>query len=270
MSYVFNFNRGYSFATACLITSIAINAFFQKPVLASTYSVGPLVTIVPLERSQARATLNVINAGDEPIRLRIYVEDFTYERAEGFAPAPSHPFSAVQYLQFSPRELVVPPKVARNVRVNILIPSSAPDGEYRAVVFAEELTGNDTPQAKTDSSLAVKFRVGSVFFVTKGSGKSDLSATDVVWNQQKNQPQLVLNNKGLSSINPEVQWKIERDGKEVDSGSIAGVIVQNGSERLATLETTKGKLTTGEYTVSGQIQSKKATPIPFSFKLKVP
>jgi hypothetical protein len=255
-------------AVAFLLASVTINTVFAKSVQAGGYSVGPLVNIVSLDRSQARATINVTNTGNEPVRVRIYVEDFTYERNAGFTTVPNHPYSATQYLQFSPREIVVPPKVTRNVRVNVLIPSSAPDGEYRAVVFAEELIDNSAPQS--GSTLPVKFRIGSVFFVQKGSGNNQLSVSGVEWDQQERHPRLLLVNKGTITNNPSIQWKIDRNGKEVDTGSVLSVIVQNNSERAVELKTMNGKLPPGEYTVSGQVQRSKTPPIPFSFKFKVP
>ncbi len=268
MSYLRKVSNYRNLAASCLLLATITGFFFDKSAQASSYSVGPLVTIVPLDRSQARATINVINPGDQPVRVRIYVEDFNYERNAGFTISPSHPYSAKQYLQFSPREIVVPPKVTRNVRVNILIPASAPDGEYRAVVFAEELSDNSKPQ--TESTVVVNFRIGSVFFVTKGSGQTDLSPLGIEWNPSTGRPRLLVSNKGSISTNPAMQWKIERDAKEVDSGSLLSFIVQNRSERAINLETKKGKLSSGDYTVSGQIQRAKAAPIPFSFKLKVP
>ncbi len=268
MTYLRSAKNCHQLAAAFLAVAIAANTIFVKAAQASGYSVGPLVTIVPLSNSQARSTINVTNTGNEPVRIRIYVEDFTYERNRGFTTGSSHPYSAKQYLQFSPREIVVPPKVTRNIRVNILIPPSAPDGEYRAVVFAEELSDNSKPQ--TESTVVVNFRVGSVFFVTKGSGKTDLAPLGIEWDAQNSRPRLVLINKGSITTNPAVQWKIEQAGKEIDSGSVLSSIVQNRSERSITLETKKGNLRPGEYTISGQVQRSNGTPMPFSFKLKVP
>jgi P pilus assembly chaperone PapD len=257
-------------ASAILVSSLTT---ISRPTLAEvvSYTVGPLLTISNVKNSQSRATLDVTNSGKEPLRLRIYVEDFTYDREKGFTPTSSHPYSAVQYLQFSPRELVIPPKSTRNVRVNILIPPSVPDGEYRAIVFAEELKDDRANQLPSGGATVFKTRIGSVFYVVKGNGKADISAISAEWNAEKKRPQIVLENKGLATSNPEVQWKIERDGKEIESGVIQGILVQNRSQRLASLNSKKvDKLPSGEYIVSGQLRFSDGTSKPFSFKLKIP
>jgi P pilus assembly chaperone PapD len=272
MSYIPHFGlwNNQHIAIASLIAPALIGAAFPAIAHAGSYSVGPLITIVDVKNSQARGTLNISNGGTEPIRVRIYVEDFSYTKDKGFSIIPTHPYSAVKYLQFSPRELVIPPNVTRNVRVNILLPSSLPDGEYRAVVFSEEL--KDAPKPQPGVATAVfRTRIGSVFFVSKGSGKPDIAISTLAWNSDKKQPQIILKNKGFITDYPGLQWKIEQNGKEVDSGEILGVIVQSNSERAVALESKKAvKLTPGEYTISGQLLPRGKTPIPFSFPFKVP
>jgi P pilus assembly chaperone PapD len=256
-----------------LIKGLALSLIFgtisSTAVLANSYTVGPLLTIVDSQGSQTRATIDVSNTGEQPMRLRVYVEDFTYDRNKGFTSFSSHPFSAVPYLQFSPRELTVPPKTTRNVRVNILLPPNAPNGEYRAVVFAEELRNDPVPQ--TGGVAVVKTRIGSLFFVNKGSGRAEITAKNAVWDPSKQQVHIILENQGNASSNPRLEWKIERDGKEIDNGVIPGLIVQNKSERIAILNTSKiGKLPAGEYNISGQLQLRnRETLQPFSFKIKV-
>jgi P pilus assembly chaperone PapD len=264
--------RNYrSVVTTSLLLSLLLGSTYFSPLRANAYTVGPLLTIIDVKSSQARATIDINNSGQEPIRIRIYVEDFTYDRDQGFRVTNSHPYSAVQHLQFSPRELTVPPQTTRNVRVNILIPPTAPNGEYRAVVFAEEL--KDEPKAPEGGAAAIntKTRIGSIFFVNKGGSSADIAVNNMVWNSVKKQPQIILENKGSTTSNPSLQWKIERDGQEIDSGLTPNLIVQNHSERVVDLSTKKAsKLIAGEYTVTGKIRLKDGILKPFLFKLKIP
>jgi P pilus assembly chaperone PapD len=272
MLYIPNFGirKSQSIAIASLLAPALICAASPSVSHAGSYSFGPLITIVDVKNSQARGTLTVSNSGAEPIRVRIYVEDFTYSKDKGFSIVPTHPYSAVKYLQFSPRELVIPPNVTRNVRVNILLPSNLSDGEYRAVVFSEELKDDPKPQPGVATAV-FKTRIGSVFFVNKGSGKPDIAISTLDWNPEKNRPQIILKNKGAVTDYPALQWKIEQNGKEIDNGEVLGVIVQNSSERAVALESKKNvKLAPGEYTISGQVIPRGKTPIPYSYTIKIP
>jgi hypothetical protein len=261
---------GY-WVSAIGLAAVIFASGISSSLAQSSYTVGPLLNIIEVNGSQARATLDVTNAGKEAVRLRIYVEDFAYIRDRGFTPFSAHPYSAIPYLQFTPRELVVPPQTTRNVRVNILIPSTAPDGEYRAVVFTEELRSQNTIRSQSAGSAIIITRVGSIFFANKGNGKADISATGAVWNNGIKQPQIILSNQGLASSNPGVQWKIEKDGRELDGGVIPALTVQNRSERIASLNIKKDtEFAPGEYTVFGQLLLRNGTTKPFSFTFKIP
>jgi P pilus assembly chaperone PapD len=264
--------RNYrSVVTTGLLLPLLLGSTYFSPLRANAYTVGPLLTIIDVKGSQARATIDINNSGQESIRIRIYVEDFTYDRDQGFRVTNNHPYSAVQYLQFSPRELTIPPQTTRNVRVNILIPPTAPNGEYRAVVFAEELKNEPKPPEGGAAAINTKTRIGSIFFVNKGGSGADIAVNNMVWNSVKKQPQVILENKGSTTSNPSLQWKIERDGQEIDSGMTPNLIVQNHSERVVSLSTKKAnELIAGEYTVTGKIRLKDGILKPFLFKLKIP
>ncbi|NES23355.1 MAG: P pilus assembly protein, chaperone PapD, partial [Symploca sp. SIO3E6] len=97
--------------------------------------ISPLVIEVEAQRGQAQGVISVTNTSNEAFRARVYAEAFTYDRDTGFAILTSSPTDLTDYLQFSPRELTIPPGVTRRVRLISRFPPSLPEGEYRAVVF---------------------------------------------------------------------------------------------------------------------------------------
>src|SRR4028118_870105 len=103
-------------------------------------SISPLVIEVEAKRGQAQGVINVGNSTNEPFRARVYAEPFTYSRDAGFQTLKKgEQADLTPYLQFSPTELNVPPGVERRIRYIVRLPPSMQEGEYRAVVFTENL-----------------------------------------------------------------------------------------------------------------------------------
>jgi P pilus assembly chaperone PapD len=255
------------FLTSLQMLSAATNA------VAGSFNISPMVTISDAKGSQAKGSINVSNSGKEPLRMRVYAEDFTYTRTTGYVPSSKHERSAIPYLQFSPRELTVPPGVTRNVRVGITLPPSAPDGEYRAAIFVEELREQEVKtDAPKKNQVVMLARVASVFFIAKGGVKADLQVNSAVWNNQQKTLNIVLTNQGKKSAYPNVFWKIVQNGKEVTDGSILGVVSQSGNDREVTLRSKDKNLSlpSGKYQLSGEIVNDRQKPVPFSIGVSIP
>ena len=241
------------------------------PARAEQYNVAPMVTIATAKSGQAKGSINVTNSGKEPLRMRIYAEDFTYDRKQGFTSTGNHAKSAVPYLQFSPRELVIPPGVTRNVRVGTTLLPSLPDGEYRAVLFVEDLKEQDV-KANSGNAVIIKTRVASVFYVSKGATSADLQVNTVVWDNTAKKLNIVLSNKGKKTDYPNINWQINKDGKQIAKDRILGVLVQSENEREVALQVGDKNLSlpSGNYTLSGEIVTDKNKSTPFNVKVDIP
>jgi hypothetical protein len=234
-------------------------------------TVSPMVTINQLKSAQSRASFSVTNNGQTPIRTRIYAQDFDYDKEKGYVKIDNHPNSANPYLQFSPRELVIAPGMTREVRVNITIPPSKPDGEYRVAIFTEDLTERKITDPTNKYITIVRPQIGSIFFISKGSISPQLSAVSVGWNQKTNTPQLLLKNQGQASAYPEVNWQLKQGNTEIVRHSIYGIILQAGRERAIDLKIApETKLTPGNYILVGEIDNKDGKNVPFSLNLTIP
>jgi hypothetical protein len=233
-------------------------------------NVSPMVTMSQLKGSQSRATFSVTNKGTTPIRTRIFSQDFEYDKEKGYVKIANHPNSASPYLQFSPKELVIAPGVTRDVRVNITIPPSQPDGEYRVAVFTQDLTERKITDPNQKFVTVIRPQIASVFFVAKGNVSPQLSATSVGWNKETKFPRIVLKNQGQASGYPTVIWKLEQGGKAVANSELQGVIVQAGKERAIDLRLDeKTQLAAGQYKLVGKING-GGKEVPFTLDLSVP
>lgn len=234
-------------------------------------TVSPMVTITQLKSAQARASFSVTNNSQISIRTRIYAQDFDYDKEKGYIKIANHPNSANPYLQFSPRELVIAPGVTREVRVNITIPPSKPDGEYRVAVFTEDLTERKIADPSNKYITIVRPQIGSVFFISKGIISPQLSAVSTGWNPTTNKPQLVLKNQGQASAYPEINWQLKQGNTEIIRHSIYGVVLQSGRERTVDLKIApETKLAPGNYTLIGEIDNKDGKNVPFSLSVIIP
>jgi P pilus assembly chaperone PapD len=259
-------------AISCGLT-IASLSTVSTPIYAQAVSitVSPMVTISQLKGAQSRSSFSISNKSQIPIRTRVYAQDFDYDAQKGFVKISDHPHSANPYLQFSPKELVIPPGGTREVRLNITIPPSKPDGEYRVAVFTEDLTERKITDPNNLYSTIIRPQIASVFLISKGAITPQISAVSLSWNSEGNKPRLLLRNQGQASAYPEVNWKLKQGNTEIDSHSIQGIVLLAGREREIDIKIpTDKKLTPGNYTLVGEIDNKDGKLIPFSLSVNIP
>jgi P pilus assembly chaperone PapD len=266
---------------AKLVKSLAAAASIQLltalPATAQNFTLSPMVTIAATKGGQSRGSINVTNNAQEPVRMRVYVESFAYDQQKGFVFTAKDNRSAVPYLNFSPRELVIPPGVTRNIRVAVTLPPSLPNQEYRAAVFVEELKVKDilrsTTSPASNQKVSLSLRIASVFFFSKGSdGIANIQARIAMWNMTDKKVAVVLENTGKQTARPEISWRIEKNGQAVAKDVVNGVIIQAENSREVVLQT-NGKspnLSRGEYKIVGNIVNNGQKPIAFSLPLIIP
>jgi hypothetical protein len=263
-----------NFSNLVLLSSIVGLVNFLAaivPVKAQQFTIAPMLTITDTTGGQSKNSVNVTNNGREPLRVRMYAESFTYDPKKGFVSTPTNEYSAVPYLQFSPREMEIPPGVTRNVRVSVTVPSSLPNREYRAVVFVEDLKERAV-SAGSGQALVIKARVASVFFFGKGQNSSSVKVNTATWDIVNKKLNILLENKGSKTAYPAISWRIEKDGKEIAKSIVGGVVVQSESSREVFLQTNDKALdlTRGEYRLFIELFMAGQKAMPFDIKLLVP
>ncbi|MBE9124622.1 P pilus assembly protein, chaperone PapD [Coleofasciculus sp. LEGE 07092] len=234
--------------------------------------ISPLVIEAQANRGQAQGIINVTNNSNEPFRGRVYAEPFTYGD-NGFQSLTSSPSDLTPYLQFSPRELTVPPGVTRRIRLITRFPPSLPEGEYRAVVFTETL------QETTDSSgnsVALTARIGTTVYVRQGDLSPNLAVESASWNPEQKKIQLRVQNTGQASARPAVSWTLQQGNTEVETGTLdpTGIVAESDRNFLLNYSAQgQPAPTAGKYQLTGELvwaQGDNQRTQPFSVNLTIP
>jgi len=111
-----------------------------------------------------RGTVAVHNTSDKTIEVRAYWEDFEYvEPFDGkkkFMPPGTSPYSAYDWVSFSPREFTLPPFGKIDLTYILNVPRTAKGGRY-GVLFVEQALGN----MPNKTGVKIVARVGALFFL---------------------------------------------------------------------------------------------------------
>lgn len=267
--------RNFSFWSALRLGSLALSAalLWGSPV-RSQVSLSPLVIELDAKRGQAQSVINLRNTGNEPFRARIYAEPFTYSRDKGFQSLSSSPTDLTPYLQFSPREVIVQPNTRRRIRLITRFPPSLPEGEYRAVIFTENLTETLSEEG---IKVNIRARIGVTVYVHQGDLSPNFAVTQASWNPEQRQVQLLVNNTGSASARPKVNWTLKQGDTVVATGKVRETGIVAESERHFLLQYPAKEepvLSPGTYQLKGELlwgnDFEDPETLPFSLDFTMP
>jgi P pilus assembly chaperone PapD len=236
-------------------------------------SISPLVLEGEAKRGQYQDSINITNSGNEALRARVYVEFFNYGDG-GFQTVPSNPSDLSPYLQFSPRELTVPPGKTRRIRLISRLAPNLPDGEYRAVVFTENLketTGVD----KNGAAINLKTRIGVTVYVRKGKLSPNLAVDRASFNDKQKQIQVLVRNSGTASARTSLNWTLKQGEKVVKTGSIipSSIIAKQERNLLLNFPDKDHHLAPGNYQLNGELtwgEENNKSKLPFNINVTIP
>ena len=263
------------------LSSIVFSTFLLSENTAKAdITISPLVIETAAKQGQAQGNITVTNGDTKSFRSRVYTEPFTYDLETGFKLLDSSPFDLTPYLQFSPRELEVPGTDNRRIRFIARFPPSLPDGEYRTMLFTENLEA--TFQEEQNSSKGAIFRtaivprIGVAVYVRKGNISHNLTAVNARFDSKSQQLQLLVKNSGKASVITQGEWTIKKEDKQIYNGRGIDTTVIAEGERYLTVDYSnaakKIQLEPGEYQLSGNLGwgVNQTNKIPFSVKFIVP
>ncbi|MCC5658127.1 hypothetical protein LC608_14235 [Nostoc sp. XA010] len=244
-------------------------------------AISPMVIETQAKRGQTQGYITVYNQERNTFRARVYTSPFTYDHENGFQTLTSSPNDLSRYIQFSPRELEVPGTAKRRIRFIVRFPPSLPDGEYRTMIFTENLQTSTVTQTDATNNN-VKFqttiipRIGVAVYVRKGDISPNLIPNSARLNPQ-GQIQLLVQNKGKASAIVGGNWTIKQGSQVIKTGAINNTTVIAEGERYLSVDSLnknqpKLKLSPGEYKLSGELGwgENNKNKIPFSVNLTVP
>jgi hypothetical protein len=241
-------------------------------------SVSPMILETQAKRGQAKGTFTVSNLSETAFRARVYTSPFTYDKERGFQTLKTSPYDLAPYLQFSPRELQVNASTQRSIRFITRFPPSLPDGEYRTMIFTENLqpstvTETDNKKGVTVNTTIVP-RIGVAVYVRKGNISPKLAASSARFDTKASKLQLLVANKGKASAITSGEWKLKRGNQTLQSGNIADTTIIAEGERYLSLTNSKSpqtQLSPGNYELSGDLTwGDKKNTVPFKVNLVVP
>ena len=255
-------NLSSIFIKAAIAGSLAANFIGISPAIAQV-GISPLAIESEAVKGRAQGVLTVINSSDQPKRVRIYSEPFTFNQ-NGFVSLSSDPSDLSPYLQFSPREVVINAESEQRIRLLGTFPPDFPAGEYRAIIFAEELRDSSSAEANVAN---VSARVGTTVYMRQGDLSADLSGISVT--PDGSALNLLVQNSGQATARPMVRWTLLQAGVEIAKGEEASHTVVTNSDRNIPL-TLPEALPAGSYTVSGElVWATLEEPYSASFELPV-
>ncbi|MGL5193511.1 MAG: hypothetical protein ACRC8Y_07885 [Chroococcales cyanobacterium] len=265
---------------ASRLSGVLLSSFLLLGTAArADIAISPLVIETEINRGQAQGTITVRNGDAKEFRARVYSAPFTYDAEQGFQLLESSPQDLSPYLQFSPRELQVPGTDARRIRFIARVPPSLPDGEYRAMLFTENLEAILQEETNTTGDIVFQTsiipRVGVAVYVRKGNISHELTIDSARYNSESKQVQLLVRNTGKASAILQGEWTITKGSQEIYSGrGIDTTVISEGSRYLNVDYASGGQITLepGEYQLSGHLGwgVNRRNKIPFSVTFTVP
>lgn len=228
----------------CLVASVA----------QAQVGLTPMVIQEEISRNRAQSVLRVFNPSNQPIRVRVYAQPFTYDRDKGFTFVSGSEDDLSPYLQFSPREFVVPPGEQQRVRLIALFPPDLEQPEYRAIVFTEALAENNDAAAGSENATNIQTRIGSTVYVRQGEIAADLSVVSAQWNSMTQQIDLLVTNAGGATVRPSAEWALQRNGETVMTGKIGNTtVIAEGDRFLRLVLPENASPAAGTYELTGEL-----------------
>lgn len=256
---------------SCLTATTALLAFLIPTEIAwAQIQVSPIILQLQTEQGQAQGVISVANSSDEDFRARLYALPFTYS-VEGFQELESHPQDLVPYLTFAPRELDVAAGQTRRVRLVARFLPSTPPGEYRSVLFAEDL--REIIAEEDQQVVAIKPRVGITVYVRHGEVVPQLLAEQATYNPETQQISLRVTNSGEASAIVAADWQLFNAGQPIATGRTDKYSAVTQTERLLLLDLSNiQSLETGTYQLAGTLEwlePNELMQLPFDLELKI-
>ena len=273
-----NFTRIRKFSLP--LGSLLLSSFLLWGNIAkANISISPMVVETEAKRGQAQGRFTVSNTDFQDFRARVYTSPFTYDKETGFKTLSKSPTDLTPYLQFSPRELQVGASSKRNIRFVVRFPPSLPDGEYRTMIFTENLQRGTIIETDSKNNVTLQTniipRIGVALYVRKGDISPNLIPNSARFDSKTNKIQLLVNNKGKASAIVAGDWKLKKGKEVIQKGNISDTTVLAEAERyvfMQSLQKNKSKLTPGEYQLTGELGwgVNKKNRVPFNVKLTIP
>jgi hypothetical protein len=153
------------FGTAAVLTLVAVLLVPTTVRAQGAAMIDPPTRVARAEPGMAvEGSMRITNPSDRPMRLRMYLSDWSMD-AQGefrFMPAGASPASASEWVSYSPTVIDLPSEDTVDLDYVVEVPPDVDSGSYRTVLFVESEPGEPEP-GQLGASVSV--RVGHVLYV---------------------------------------------------------------------------------------------------------
>lgn len=240
-------------------------------IVQAQIKISPLVIEKEARQGTARGVINITNTSNEAFRARVYTSPFTYNQ-NGFEELKSSSQDLSPYLTFSPRELLIQPGQTRQIRaISRFLPSSA-KGEYRAVIFTEDLEEIQTKNGQ--QTIGVTPRMGVTVYVRHGDVTPNLKVESASYNPKTKKIALQVKNSGNATARPKINWNLKNSAGNIANGrENAYTVIAEGHRNLQIdLSKNEKEIAAGNYKLAGELTWREGDndkSLPFNVDLNI-
>ncbi|GAB5452463.1 MAG: hypothetical protein Hals2KO_27910 [Halioglobus sp.] len=148
------------------------------------------------ERGGRTQSLMIKNLSDEPLTVKLSVANWDLDEQNRVKEIPPAEDSLDQWLVVNPLQVTIPPDSPQTIRWAILPRKQPVPGEYRALIYVEEVLPERAPQA--NASLRFNMRMGIPIYAHFGEQVVDTVALARTNNDDDSAVSIALQNKGNS------------------------------------------------------------------------
>lgn len=213
-----------------LLTALLLIVVFSLVLeVEANVTVNP--TRLILENGQRSATIKLINPDDQTATYRVSLINLEMNQSgdiEELETADSsekrlESYYAEDLLRYSPRQVVLPPRQAQIVRVQLMLPPGLEAGEYRAHMLFQEISTQSDVENDGETGINIALRaiygVSIPIIVRQGETWAELEMSD-----------LKLRENRETGI-PELSLTINRSGNQSEYGDIEVSFTDDSGEK---------------------------------------
>lgn len=155
----------FSCIALSLISSISLGVSSAN---AMEITVTPPRFELDMNAKKSRSnSIKITNLSDKPVEMKAYVRNWVMDENNRLKDAPSNEQSLDQWVVFTPSRFTIPPRGTQSVRFAIRPKVKPSGGEYRAVIYLEEVASKVHESEKIETIG----RVGVVLYGYAGDVK---------------------------------------------------------------------------------------------------
>jgi P pilus assembly chaperone PapD len=174
--------NGFGLKFTC-VAALTIYLFAVAPAYGASFRVSPTRFEFSLDKRFTNF-FTVINLSKDSLRMRVYASFIEVTDDNQIVEKKGHPYDLAPWIVINPRQITLRSRQKRTIRFSVRSPKELQDGEYRGVIFFEELPARIPVGAEKQKpkelrlQLQLKTRIGATLYGMKGEPQSQLTVVE--------------------------------------------------------------------------------------------